>query len=156
MTDPESTGRQLPGYVFTVERERIREFVQAIGDPNPIFTDAEAARAQGYPDVVAPPTFGIAIDLCGGPGFAGLCASLSVNPLRVLHGEQEYAYLAPIFPGDVITAEPRVTEVTRKEGATGTMTLFQIQTTYTNQSGRTVLVARQTVIERSPGTTETA
>ena len=34
----------------------IRHLVEALGDRNPIYVDADAARAAGHPDVVAPPT----------------------------------------------------------------------------------------------------
>ena len=42
---------------FEVSREHIRRFAQAIGDSNPAYTDPEAAKALGHPDVIAPPTF---------------------------------------------------------------------------------------------------
>jgi acyl dehydratase len=34
----------------------IRHLVEALGDENPIYVDADVARAVGHPDVVAPPT----------------------------------------------------------------------------------------------------
>ncbi|NNH73464.1 DNA-binding protein [Nocardia uniformis] len=38
-----------------VNQPMINNWVEAIGDTNPIYTDAEAARAAGHPGVVAPP-----------------------------------------------------------------------------------------------------
>ena len=46
---------------YFVGVEKIREFARAIGDENPLYIDRDAARAAGYPDVVAPPTFAIAV-----------------------------------------------------------------------------------------------
>ena len=40
----ELIGLELPSYTYTVERGKIREFALAIGDPNPIYYDEEAAR----------------------------------------------------------------------------------------------------------------
>jgi len=38
-----------------VNQPMIRHWCDAVGDTNPIYTDAEAAKAAGHPDVVAPP-----------------------------------------------------------------------------------------------------
>ena len=39
-----------------VNAPMIRHMVVALGDTNPIYVDAEAAKAAGHPDLVAPPT----------------------------------------------------------------------------------------------------
>ncbi|MFD0851109.1 MaoC family dehydratase N-terminal domain-containing protein, partial [Actinomadura adrarensis] len=57
-------GRSFPpSEPYEVSRVKIRDFAQAIGDPNPIYRDAEAAKAAGHPDVIAPPTFPIVVSL---------------------------------------------------------------------------------------------
>jgi len=43
-----------PASPYEVGAEKIREFADAIGDPNPVYRDADAARAAGHPDVIAP------------------------------------------------------------------------------------------------------
>ena len=50
---------------YEVGREKIREFADAIGDDNPAYRDKAAAKALGYPDVIAPPTFPI-VNSCFG------------------------------------------------------------------------------------------
>ena len=50
-------GTVLEPIVGEVEKGAIRQFARAIGATDPIHTDVEAARAAGYPNVVAPPTF---------------------------------------------------------------------------------------------------
>ena len=52
-----------PSAVYEVGRAKIAEFARAIGEDSPLHRDAEAARAAGYPDVIAPPTFAIALTL---------------------------------------------------------------------------------------------
>lgn len=142
-------GFEFPAYSFTVERGKIKEFVQAIGDPNPVYVDRDYAVGEGYRDVIAPPTFGVCIDMWGGPGFEKLCAMLEIDPVRVLHGEQEFEYFGEINPGDRITARTRVANVFRKEGKSGTMNFISLQTTYNNQREEKVLVARMLIVERA-------
>src|SRR5690606_5251185 len=56
--DPSVTGRSYAhARSYEVGREKIREFADAIGDPDPLYRDSEAARERGYADVLAPPTF---------------------------------------------------------------------------------------------------
>ncbi len=60
--DQSFVGRTYPPTSpYEVGREKIREFAEAIGDTNPAYTDPEAARALGHPDVIAPPTFPFAL-----------------------------------------------------------------------------------------------
>ena len=60
--DPSYAGRTYPATApYEVGVEKIREFADAIGDPNPAYRDRDAARALGHPDVIAPPTFPIAV-----------------------------------------------------------------------------------------------
>ncbi|MCL6635032.1 MAG: MaoC family dehydratase N-terminal domain-containing protein [Peptococcaceae bacterium] len=137
-------GRELANFSFTVERGKIREFVQAIGDPNPVYTDSGHARAEGYRDVIAPPTFGTAIEFWGGNDFMAKCRELEMDPVKVLHGEQEYLYFGEINAGDVIKARQRLAGFEEKKS----MYLFILETEYVNQRGEKVLVSRSTVIER--------
>lgn len=145
MTDRnELVGQQLSRYTFTVERGKIREMALAIGDDNPLYTNLDYAREQGYRDVIAPPTFGICIDLWGGHDFTALCKKLQLNPLKVLHGEQEYRYYDDICPGDQLEAVCRLKNYIDK----GKMYLFCLETEYRDQAGETVLVSRCNIIER--------
>ena len=43
-----------PGTPYEVSRLKIMEYAEAIGDPNPVYRDLDAARQAGYPDVIAP------------------------------------------------------------------------------------------------------
>lgn len=141
-------GRRLAEFGFLVERCKIREMAEAIEDPNPLYVDPEAARADGYPDVIALPTFGTAVNLWGGPGFQELTAELGSDPLKVLHAEQEYEYLAPIHPGDTLQAVIDVSDLYTKEGRSGKMAFCVLQTTMVNQEGKTVMIGRSTIVER--------
>jgi acyl dehydratase len=67
---------------------------------------------------------------------------------RVLHGEQEFTYLKPIYAGDVLTAVTKVTDVYEKTGGRGgTMTFVVMDTEFTNQKGEKVAISRSVTIE---------
>lgn len=146
--ETETAREEFPPYEFTVERGKIREFARAIGDPNPLHHDVEAARAAGYPDLVAPLTFATCIDLWGGPDFEELARRLRMDPLRVLHGEQEYEYRGAICAGDTIRARSRIRREMERRGSRGVLRIVEVETTYTNQHGQDVLVGVATIIER--------
>lgn len=137
-------GYAFEPYQFTVEKGKIKEFVLAIGDDNPIYVDSEAARQAGFRDIPMPPTFATAIDLWAGTDFESIAKLLEMNPLKVLHGEQAYEYFGDICAGDVIAGQTTVTGVDVKKG----MNLFTTETAYTNQNNEQVLLARAVIIER--------
>jgi len=86
---------------YEVGREKIREFADAIGDPNPIYRDPDAARALGHPDVIAPPTFPIVLSL---PASSVVVRDpeLGADVSRLVHGEQRFVYQRPVRAGDVL------------------------------------------------------
>ena len=98
--NPEFIGRTYPaGPSYLVGREKIREFARAVGDCNPAYLDPEAARALGYADVIAPPTFAIVLSL-DAANAALFDPELGLDYSRVVHGEQSFAYTRPICAGD--------------------------------------------------------
>lgn len=99
-----------PAAPYLVGREKVREFARAVFATAPLHHDPEAARAAGYADVVAPPTFPIVVaeatlqQLLAEPD-AGIDFS------RVVHGDQRFTYSRPIVAGDELTATLRVTSI---------------------------------------------
>lgn len=107
----EFLGRELPASEpYEVGREKIREFAEAIGDPNPAFRSRESARALGHPEVVAPTTFAIILSYRVGRAMLSEPA-LGLDYARVVHGEQRFRHIRPIHAGDVLVARPRITEI---------------------------------------------
>lgn len=149
MAAPDKKGLEFENYSMPVERGKIKELVMAIGDKNPIYVDPGAARLAGYRDITIPPTFMQVIDMWSGVhDFDSKCKKLEMNPLKVLHGEQEYEYLGDIYPGDQITGSTRVTDVSVRTGSSGGMNIFRLETRYTNQHGQLVMISRSSIIER--------
>ena len=109
-------GRTFPPLApYNVSREKIREFADAIGDPNPLYRDPDAARAVGHDDVIAPPTFPIVLTLRMGAGIIG-DPTLGLDYSRVVHGEQRFVYTRPVRAGDALVGSPRITDI-RDAGA---------------------------------------
>jgi acyl dehydratase len=143
-------GRTFPqSEPYEVSRVKIREFAIAIGDHNPVYTDVEAAKALGYPDVIAPPTFAIVVSFTMGPAVV-FAPGLGVDYSRVVHGEQSFAYSRPIRAGDVLVGVPRIVDI-RDAGRNELMTWEAVISTV---EGEHVVTAVNTLVSR--GTAEVA
>jgi N-terminal half of MaoC dehydratase len=127
-----------PPFVWTPDHERAREFARACaGDP------------AIDPDVKSPP-----------PTFAEVgkwsCDRADLNeplaeafePLRTLHGEQEYIYHRPLVYGVELLGLTRITEYSTKFGLRGgRMRVARYETVYRDRAGLTVLQAWNTLVE---------
>lgn len=146
--DKSFIGKTFPPFFFEVDKSKIRELAQALGDDNPIYVDDEAARAAGLPGIVAPPTFPTLFRMWGEGGSRSFVEALGGNPLRLLHGEEEYEYFGFIRAGDVMTGQSRVVSIEEKTGRSGQMEILKVETEYRNQQDQLVVVARTTVVVR--------
>ncbi len=109
--NPELVGRAFPPTApYLVGREKVREFARAVFADAPQHSDPEAARALGYADVVAPPTFAMVVQdltlqqLLGDPDSG-------IELSRLVHAEQRFRYSRPIVAGDELTATLSVTGI---------------------------------------------
>jgi acyl dehydratase len=135
-------GRSFPpSEPYEVSRVKIREFADAIGDLNPVYRDQDAAKAAGYPDVIAPPTFPIVISLTID---ALHDPELGLNFAMVVHGEQRFEYQRPLRAGDVITTESTIAAM-RSIGRNERM---DTQTVIRTIEGEHVCTAHNVLIER--------
>lgn len=101
--DPSYAGRTYPATdPYEVGVEKIREFADAVGDPNPVYRDREAARALGHPDVVAPPTFPFVLTFKASRRLIE-DPELGIDYSRVVHGDQRFVYTRPVRAGDALT-----------------------------------------------------
>jgi acyl dehydratase len=129
---------------YEVSRVKIAEFAAAIGDPNPVYRDREAARAAGHRDVIAPPTFPIVITMAAS-GVAVADPGLGLNYAMVVHGEQRFEYARPLMAGEIVTAQPTITEIRDVGRNVMLTTSTQIRTT----AGELVCTAVTTLVERA-------
>ena len=117
MIDKKWIGHELPPSVLPIERSRLQFFAKAIGETDPVYTDAAAARDAGYADLPAPPTFLFAAELDSG-ATDRLLAELQIPLAKLLHGEQGFTYHRPACVGDTVTVRSRITDIyDKKNGA---------------------------------------
>ena len=142
-----AAGKTFPPYEFRVERGKIKEFADAIGDDNPIYRDAEYAATTPLGGIVAPPTF---LRTFLYEPRASSQALKVADWSYIVHGEQEFEYFVPVMAGDVLTARERIVSVTEKESRrAGKLHIAVIETVFHNQRGEKVQVARRTLVETS-------
>lgn len=117
MIDKRWIGFKLPVSELNIDRSRLRFFAKAIGESSSIYTDVEAARAAGYADLPAPPTFLFAAELDSGASDQ-LLQKLEVPIAKILHGEQSFCYHQSACAGDTITVHSQVDDIyDKKNGA---------------------------------------
>ena len=149
MFDTSKVGQSFPPFTIEVERCKIHELTSAIGDLNPIYHSREAAQQAGYKDVPLFPTAPTMFGFWGNTKFGSQLASIGINVMRVLHGEEEYEYLAPIYPGDILTGVTTIVEGKTRKGKDGsTLDILTTETRYTNQDNIPVLNTRTMVVVR--------
>ncbi len=148
MFDKSKIGHSFPPFTIEVERGKLHELALAIGDHNPIYHSRAAAQAAGYKDVPLPPTAPTMFNFWGNPHFAEQLASLGINVMRILHSEEAYEYVAPVYPGDTLTGVATVVDGKTRQIKGGSMDIFTIETRYRNQHSQPVVITRMTLIVR--------
>jgi acyl dehydratase len=143
MLDRSLIGRESEIVLHEIEKNAIRRFAEALGDPNPISVDEAAAHAAGYPSLVAPPTFAVA--LTANERFRH---SLDLGTRNILHSEQAFEYVRPIVAGDRLTVRSRVVEVQERAGASGPMDVIVIEDEGRDEKNELVFRTRATHILR--------
>ena len=134
------THYRYPDY-YLVGREKIREYAKAIQSDDPLHYSEEAAKAAGYPDVVAPLTF-IAI-----PGrqvqldiFRNF--DVGVNIARVIHRDQKIQFHRRIVAGDKLFFDSWLDSVTESFGTV----ISELRSEVTDEDGKPVMTTVVTMI----------
>jgi acyl dehydratase len=136
-----------PTQPYEVGREKIREFADAINDPNPVYRDTAVAKEFGHPDVIAPPTFAIILTLKAGhqvitdPDFG-------IDYSRVVHGEQRFVHHRPVRAGDVLQVIVTVDDIRTAAGNDIVTTRSEVSTV----EGEPVVTATSTIVARGTAT----
>jgi acyl dehydratase len=130
--------------VYEVAREKIRQFADAIGDPNPAFRDPAAARALGHPDVIAPPTFLTVLGFRFPAAGPVLDPDFGLDYSRVVHGEQRYELHRPVYAGDRLRSRLTVEDIRDA----GRNELVVLRTDVTSEAGEPVATGRSTIVSR--------
>ena len=128
---------------YEVSRVKIADFADAIGERSELCRDRAAARREGYPDVIAPPTFAFVIswrsdELVHSDPDLGLDFSM------VVHADQSFSYSRPLHAGDVVVATTTVKSIKSLGAASVLNTATDIRTV----DGEHVCTTRSSIVER--------
>jgi acyl dehydratase len=143
--NPAIQGRSYPPtQPYLVGREKVREFARAVFSADPLSLDPDAARAAGYADVVAPPTFAVVVQE---HTLAQLLADedAGIDFSRVVHGEQRFSFARPIVAGDELTATLTVTSVK----SLGGNSMVTAESAIRDAAGDHVVTAISTLVVRA-------
>lgn len=116
-----------PSPPYVVGREHIRDFAQVLGAHSPMHSDVEAARAAGYRDVIAPPTFAVVLAQRVEAQFVA-DPEAGVDFTRVVHGEEKFVHHAPLTAGDEVVGVLHVDRVREVAGNAMVSTRVELST----------------------------
>ncbi|TMK73382.1 MAG: MaoC family dehydratase [Actinobacteria bacterium] len=139
----EAIGKEWPPASFEVEAARIEQYASAVGEDNPIYHDADAAKGAGFRDLVAPPMFCVVYS-APALGPAILDPEVGINIPVMVHGGQEFEWGEPVCAGDVITTSAACMEIYEREGRG----FYVFESVSTNQEGEETVRGTWTDIVR--------
>ena len=139
----DAVGKVWPATAYEVGAEKIREYANAVGETNPVYRDADSARAAGFRGVVAPPMFCV---VYSNETMAGamLDPEVGIDFAKLVHGEQLFEWGEPVCSGDVISTTATLTDVSEKMG----MGFYVFRTESVNQDGQQTVTGTWTDIVR--------
>ncbi len=128
-----------------------RLYAGAVGDPNPLYTNPEAAHSAGLPDVVAPPTLLTDTFRFYGDTLTenGLPYALERHSLGTpIRAGNSYRFFRQLHPTDVVTATRKIARVWQKQGRSGSLTFREVEITYRNQDEELLVVNTEVLCYR--------
>jgi acyl dehydratase len=137
----------------------IRRYALAIDDPDPVYTDAVAARRSRHLGTVAPlfyvtwavgvPGAEKSVKELGEDGlatFVGVPEIPNVWELGWVRGGEELEFFERIHVNDVVTVKGKIVDMKEKDGKSGKLVFVTSEFVYTNQKGATIATHRLTMI----------
>lgn len=109
-------GKTYPPTVYSVGREKVREYARAVGETDPLYLDVEAAREAGHDDVVAPPMFAVVYAM---PAVAAgmFDPEVGIDFARLVHAGQQLRWGPLVVAGDEIATTVSVKDVSERRGS---------------------------------------
>ncbi len=141
---------EITTFDLLVEQGKILEFAKAIGEQDPVYGDAEVARSRGYEGIPAPLTFSVVSAHFADASRTGgsYLADIGMDMGRVVQGEHEWEYHAPVVAGTTLHGTMSLISDERRTGRRGgEMRVVVREVVYRDGTGQKVLVERLTAIE---------
>jgi acyl dehydratase len=132
-----------PSGPYAVDAAMLAAFAAAVGSSDPVHSDPEAARAAGYRDVIAPPTFAVSLaQQCDRQFISD--PEAGVDFTRVVHGEQRFVHHRPITAGDRVLGTLTVDAVRQAGGHSMVTTRTELAT----EDGQPLCTSTSTIVVR--------
>lgn len=149
--DRSVAGTPMAPVTVQIERDRIRLFAKVLGITARCHDDVSAARDAGYPDLLAPPSFLMAVEALAEAererrGLPGWMTLLKCDMRRLLHGNEGYSYARPMFAGDEVLFQTRFLDFEDKKG--GALEVARIALHVTHPERGLLVSAQRTLIHR--------
>ena len=134
---------RYPDY-YLVEREKVREYANAVHNSDPAYLSDEAAAELGYPGVVSPLTF---ISVFGYTAQIAMfeSAGIGISDKQIVQVDQVLKYIKPVTAGDKLFCDVYLHEIRQAHGTDIIVTKVVI----TNQDGDVVQENYTTLAGRS-------
>lgn len=150
-----AVGRHRPLRHGLVTATDIRRYCVAIDNRNPLYLDPDAARAEGFADVVAPPLFAHA-PLRPSPFQSELLpdgqlpdlAPPGLEHLQSLLAGQEWEFHRPVVAGEELVEDTWYGPIEEREGRSGAMVFVTEESLISDAAGAPVLRSRNRLIFR--------
>lgn len=151
--------------IGSVTRERtglvaandIARFCSGILEESLEHFDADAARAMGHRDIIAPPTFAYLTTRPCPPrsaylpdGQYGFVAPPGLQHLQTMLGGQDWTFHRPAVIGEVLEERRTVLSMDEREGKTGPMAIVRSEQAFVTPDGEPVETLVSTLILRTP------
>lgn len=131
--DEVEIGHTFSPLSYPIDEVLIREYVDTVGDRNPIHRDLSHARATGYKTILAPPTIAALYVLKA-------YRTDAVPPPGGVHVRQRFKFYRPILAGDVLHVQAWVADKYSQRGRK----YLVIQSMAHNQDGAEVVWSEST------------
>jgi len=132
-------GHRSEPVVNLVEKGAVRKFAEAIGDPNPLYMDEEAAKASRYGRLIAPPTFPRTFEY-------GEVEGLGSPGQGYIHGEHRICYERPLYVGEEVSCYAEVKDYYEKEGREGALEFLISERVGESSCGKRIFTMLDTAV----------
>ncbi len=142
-------GKEDAPITSTVSKQDIRRLAIAVGDLNPLYLDEDIARKSRYGGIIAHPIHyavqqPVPESQMDKDGMALGRSDLPMKFSNHMAGGKEVEFFLPIQPGDTITSKRKIVDITERQSSKGGwIAIITRQTTYTNQKGEVVVIAKE-------------
>ena len=146
MTATHHIGFKTAPTKIAIDASRVKLFCKAIGEVDPVYSDAAVARGRGHKGCLVPPTFLKALESehCGS---AVLLELLGIPMRHVLHVEQSFTLRIAVHVGDEVEISREITDLyDKRAGALSFIvvrTRFQVDGALVGESVQTLMARNE-------------